>query len=92
MNKPDYGIKEALPKLDDKTVKKLVIRLKDELKVEQCGLEYVTLEHLTEGGLLGSLAAEILLKYWKSKLFFFVLRNKLRFELLVIAYLLPIAE
>ena len=85
MSDGEYGIKEALPILDGETVKKLVKRLKDELKVEQCGLEYVTLEHLTEGGLLGSPAAEILLKYWKSKLFF--LHTKLRFEMLVIAYL-----
>ena len=70
MNKPDFGIKEALPRLDDETMKKLVERLKNELKVEQCGLEHVTLEHLTKGGLLGPPAAEILLKYWKSKLFF----------------------
>ena len=64
----DYGIRKALPKLNDETVKKLITRLKDEIQVDQCGLEEVEESDLTEDNLLGSRPAKILLKYWKSKL------------------------
>ena len=68
MDEEDFGIRKALPRLNEETVNKLIKRLKDELRVDQCGLEAVEIKDLTEGGLLGILAAKILLKTWKKGL------------------------
>ena len=66
MDEEAYGIRKALSRLDEKTVKKLVEHLETKVQVDQCGLEAVEEEDLTVDGLLGTRPAKILIKYWRE--------------------------
>ena len=70
MDEEAYGIRKALPRLDEKTVEKLIEHLKTKVQVDQCGLEAVEEEDLTVDGLLGTRPAKILINYWREGKFF----------------------
>ena len=68
-NAPDYGISEALPRLNSAKVEAVKKRVEDLGIFDQIGPEDITIEDLMKGGLLKEGAARKLKNYWESKVF-----------------------
>jgi len=62
----DYGISKVLPNLSLEKINEVVRRLNEDIKVNECGLDGVEIEDLTEDGLLGKGAARKLVNEWKA--------------------------
>ena len=71
MNQPNYGISEALPRLNADRVAVVKQKVEEFGVPDEIDLTDVTVEDLIQDGLLKKKAAEKLVNYWKNGQFVF---------------------